>query len=213
FEVPGILVTPAGPVPPGPVIVGPSGQDATPASPPRVSDRETAAAAKRVERQPTKSAKERAEELMQGIRPGTQPRELAGGRRIYTIYINMPNLTSQTGSWVLRFAELGEESATAPGGAADAYPLESPVPLTKVDPRYPAAARRERVEGSVLLYAVIRRDGTVDSVQLVRGLHELLDQSAVIAFQRWRFQPGRKNGAPVNLEVVVEIPFRLRKLF
>jgi outer membrane biosynthesis protein TonB len=40
-----------------------------------------------------------------------------------------------------------------------------------------------------------------------------VDASAVAAFQRWIFQPGRKNGAPIALEVVVEIPFRLQSLF
>jgi TonB family protein len=53
----------------------------------------------------------------------------------------------------------------------------------------------------------------VESVQVVRSLDESLDASAVEAFRRWVFEPGRKNGLPVPLEVVVEIPFRLARLF
>lgn len=147
--------------------------------------------------------------MLQGIGPGMRAGVTAGGRRIYTVYINMPNLTSQTGSWVLRFTEPGEASASAPGGAADGFPLEAPTPMFKVDPKYPGAARRAGLEGTVFLYGIIQADGTVDSVELVRGVHQLLNQSAVEAFRRWRFQPGRKNGIPVALEVVVEIPFRL----
>jgi TonB family protein len=48
---------------------------------------------------------------------------------------------------------------------------------------------------------------------VVRSVYGPLDERAVAAFQRWRFEPGRKNGAPIPLEVVVEIPFRLTQLF
>jgi len=150
--------------------------------------------------------------MVGGLTPGSRIGAAASGRRVYTIYINMPNLTSQSGSWVLRFAELGGEYSLAVGGAAD-YPIVAPVAMRKVDPRYPAAARYTGIEGIVLLYGIIRSDGSVDGVQVVRGLHTLLDESAVDAFQRWRFQPGQKNGSAVPLEVVVEIPFRLSKLF
>jgi len=85
--------------------------------------------------------------------------------------------------------------------------------VKKVDPGYPAEARREKIEGTVFLYGVIRPDGSVDNVQVVRSVSDSIDQQAVAAFQRWRFDPGRKNGAPIPLEVVVEIPFRLTQLF
>jgi protein TonB len=210
----GIFVAPAGPVPPGPVVVGPATNDATdttssalqraapapqPAEPPQVAPRQT-----------DKSARERAEEMLHDTLPGA-PRAPAR-RRIYTIYINMPNLTSQAGSWVLRFAELNEREASWPGGAGEP-PLAAPLATKKVDPGYSAAARRDRIEGTVFLYGVIEPDGSVRDVQVVRGLHAALDQRAVEAFQRWRFEPGRKNGAAVALEVVVEIPFHLQALF
>jgi TonB family protein len=211
---PDILVTPAGPVPPGPVIVGVgSGAGAPappPASPPAKPEAESAA---NRQSPADRSSQLRAEQLLEGIRPGTIPGEGAPWRRVYTIYINMPNLTSQTGSWILRFAELGDASQAAAGGAADNDPLSAPVPIHKVDPRYSAAARRNGVEGIVSLYGIIRSDGSVANVQVVRGVHAELDQSAVAAFQRWVFEPGHKNGAAVNLEVVVEIPFRLNRLF
>ena len=212
---PDILVTPAGPVPPGPVIVGAppgAGVPAPPPASPRPAKPETESAAN-LQSPADKSPQNRAEELLEGIRPGTVPREGTPWRRVYTIYINMPNLTSQTGSWILRFAELGTASQAAAGGAADNYPLSAPVPIRKVDPRYPAAARRQGVEGIVSLYGIIRSDGSVANVQVVRSLHAELDQSAVAAFQRWIFEPGHKNGTAVSLEVVVEIPFRLNRLF
>lgn len=215
LAVPGIYVSNAGPAPPRPVVAGPPGSEAggtgvSPAAESSISTPRDTRPDPRSTQSDDKPIQRRAEEMIEGLPPGSHPR---GGRRLYTLLINMPNLSSQTGSWVLRFAELGEASATAAGGAANGFALEAPVAVKKVDPRYPAQARRDRLEGVVFLYGVIRADGTVESVRVVRSVHALLDQNAVSAFERWRFEPGRKNGLPVALEVVVEIPFRLDRLF
>ncbi|HEX8872391.1 MAG TPA: energy transducer TonB, partial [Candidatus Acidoferrum sp.] len=82
------------------------------------------------------------------------------------------------------------------------------VPVRKVDPKYPQFLVSEHVEGEVILYGVIRRDGTVDSIQLVRGVDEQLDGNAVAAFAQWKFEPAGRDGQPVDLEAIVHIPFR-----
>ncbi len=128
-----------------------------------------------------------------------------GQRRVYTTYINMPNLTSGSGSWVLRFAALEGEGRHAP----DEEEISSPIALRKVDPRYDPSAIRDRVEGNVVLTAHILRDGSVAAVQVIQGLDPRLDASAVEALARWQFDPARKQGVPVDLDVVVQIPFRL----
>jgi len=61
-----------------------------------------------------------------------------------------------------------------------------------------------------VLYAILRKDGTVDSIRLVRGLDAVLDANAMEALAQWKFQPAEKSGAPIDLEVVVHIPFRSR---
>ena len=127
-----------------------------------------------------------------------------GGKKYYSMTLNMPNLTSAGGSWIVRFAELRE---TGRGGE-----LTAPVALTKVDPAYPPDLIRDRIEGTVTIYAVIHSDGTVGELRVLRGIDERLDSNAVIALSHWRFRPGTKNGAPVELEAVVQIPFVLRKL-
>ncbi|MFQ5694902.1 MAG: TonB family protein [Terriglobia bacterium] len=214
LHVPGVSIAPAGEVPTGPVMTGPPGEASVPPPPkpalPEDPRPQASAEPVRVERSP-EEIQRRAEEMLEGIRPGEFPDATNTLRRIYTIYVNMPNLTSQSGSWVLRFAELN--GSTLAGGAADDFPLEAPVAVKKVDPRYPGPARRQRIEGTVFLYGIIRRDGSVDGVHIVRKLHDALDKNAVAAFQRWEFEPGRKNGLPVDLEVVIEIPFRLSRLF
>jgi len=137
------------------------------------------------------------------------PEKLLGSKRIYTLHVNMPNLTSASGSWVLNFAELEEmEAGSYPRTAAS--DIAGPVPLRKVDPKYPPELRTGHVEGEVTLYAIIRKDGTVDSIQLVHGVDSRLDANAMEALAQWKFRPAEKRGEAIDLEAVVHIPFRSR---
>ena len=126
------------------------------------------------------------------------------GRKIYSMQMNMPNLTSAGGSWIIRFAELSEKP-----GPGD---LSTPVATNKVDPAYPPQLMREQVEGTVVLYAIIHADGTVGEVRVLEGFQDQLDENARVALMRWHFRPAMKNGLPVELEAVVQIPFRSRKI-
>jgi len=127
-----------------------------------------------------------------------------GSRRSYRLIMNMPNLTSTTGSWIIHFAELKPTD--------DKSALSAPVATMKVDPAYPPDVLRDKVEGKVTLYAVIRTDGTVDEIRVLDSLDSRLDATAMHALARWHFQPATKNGAPVALEAVVEVPFRMKHL-
>jgi TonB family protein len=60
----------------------------------------------------------------------------------------------------------------------------------------------------VILYAVIRKDGSVDSIQLVRGVDPELDNNAMVALAGWKFRPAEREGVPVDLVAIVRIPFR-----
>jgi protein TonB len=79
-----------------------------------------------------------------------------------------------------------------------------------VYPQYPPELRDKRVEGEILLYAVIRKDGTVDSIELIRGIDAALDRNAMVALAQWRFSPAQRRGVPVELEAIVHIPLRAR---
>jgi TonB family protein len=140
--------------------------------------------------------------------PGAKPEAVFAYKRVYTMNVNMPNLNSSTGSWILNFSELHNDSENT-RHARQSAELSGPVPVQKVDPKYPPTLISERVTGEVVLYAVIRRDGSVDNIQLVRGLDQQLDANAIRALRQWRFRPGAKEGAPVELEAIVHIPFRL----
>ena len=127
-----------------------------------------------------------------------------GEKRYYSMILNMPNLNSSVGSWIVRFAELKPTKEQAE--------LSAPVALNKVDPAYPAELIRDRVEGTVVLYAVIRADGVVDNVRVLQSVDDRLDKSAMSALRRWHFRPGTKQGAAIDIEAVVQIPFRVAKL-
>ena len=137
------------------------------------------------------------------------PEKVLGSKRVYTLHVNMPNLTSASGSWVLNFAELDEMDAGPHIGVVPSD-LAGPVPLRKVDPKYPPELRTAHVEGEVILYAIIRKDGSVDSIQLVHSVDTNLDANAMEALAQWKFQPAEKHGEPIDLEAVVHIPFRSR---
>jgi TonB family protein len=158
----------------------------------------------------SKSLSADAEGVAQSVpKLGLSPQEVLGSKRVYTLHVNMPNLTSASGSWILNFAELNE---LAPAGYMDAgsSDLAGPVPLRKVDPKYPPEFRTLHVDGEVVLYAIIRKDGSVDSIQLVHSVDAHLDANAMEALAQWKFRPAEKNGEPVDLEAVVHIPFRSR---
>ena len=138
------------------------------------------------------------------LAPDAKPEAIFARRRVYSLNVNMPNLNSATGSWILNFTEMH----TAPGGTqGSAAEIAAPSPLRKVDPKYPPTAVAEHIDGEVILYAVIRSDGSVDSIQLVKGIDEQLDGNAMRALAQWKFRPAERNGEAVSLEAIVHIPF------
>lgn len=127
-----------------------------------------------------------------------------GTKHVYSMQINLPNLTSAGGSWIIRFAEMGEHPM--------AGELSTPVATSKVDPAYPQSLQQDGVQGTVVLYAIIHADGTVGAIRVIHGLNDKLDENAMKALSRWKFRPATKNGTPVDLEAVVQIPFYAKRV-
>jgi TonB family protein len=88
--------------------------------------------------------------------------------------------------------------------------VEPPRLLREVRADYTDEARRGNIEGEVELEIVVRRDGTVGEVRVLRGLRGGLNERAVNAVRQWRFAPGRMKGTPVDVVVQVGVEFRLR---
>lgn len=147
--------------------------------------------------------------ISERLKSGAPPEHIFGDHTVYTMNVNNPNISSSSGSWVLKFAELGESSGSSGSApSARAGTLSGLVALRKVDPRYPPNLMRAHIEGEVVLYAIIRADGSVDSIQVARSLDPVLDQNAMEALAQWKFTPATKNGVPVALEAIIHIPFR-----
>jgi TonB family protein len=89
--------------------------------------------------------------------------------------------------------------------------LTLPKVVSEARPHYTATAMRAKIEGTVILSAVVEKDGTVGDVKVLKALDPGLDEEATRAAKQWRFEPGRKDGTPVPVIVTLELTFTLRK--
>ena len=89
------------------------------------------------------------------------------------------------------------------GGAVQAAKI-----INRVQPTYPPLARQTRISGTVKLHAIIGKDGTVQSLQVIAG-HPLLVQSALDAVRQWRYQPTLLNNEPVDVDTEIDVIFSL----
>lgn len=88
--------------------------------------------------------------------------------------------------------------------------VKPPVVLLQPLPYYTEEARKARTEGIVLLQLVVRKDGTPDSFKVLRGLGYGLDESAISTVaNKWRFRAGTYNGVPADVQILIEVSFRL----
>jgi protein TonB len=84
-------------------------------------------------------------------------------------------------------------------------PGQGPGLIKKVEPRYPPMARTARIEGTVVVDAVIRKDGTVSDVTVLSSSNPMFEQACVEAVRQWRFTPG-----PQDVVLTVTVKFTLR---
>lgn len=80
--------------------------------------------------------------------------------------------------------------------------------ILRVQPDYPTIARQARVQGQVVLRAMISREGTIENLQVLSG-HPMLVRAAVDAVRQWRYRPYVLNGEPVEVETEVKVNFIL----
>ena len=143
---------------------------------------------------------------------------ILSGKRNYTVFIPMP-----AGRWTMQFSEMpdkGNESAS-PGGRPAATPVSGsqvtlaagdaimqPRPLRKVDPGRPEDPELAQLRGLVVLYAVIRKDGGIDRIRVVRSLNPVLDERAIEALKQWKFKAAQLGENPIEVQALFGVPFR-----
>jgi len=80
--------------------------------------------------------------------------------------------------------------------------------IQRIEPTYPTLARSARVQGEVVLSAVISTSGQIENLQLVSG-HPMLVPAAIAAVRQWRYKPYLLNGQPVEVETTITVIFTL----
>lgn len=100
-------------------------------------------------------------------------------------------------------ASTGVYSAVPPGGT-------QPQEVDRVVPRYPSNARRAGVAGAVVVRGIVRRDGSIDNVEVIKDLPYGLGEEARRAVSRWRFRPATYRGEPIDVYYTVTVNFKLQ---
>src|SRR6516225_9716795 len=80
--------------------------------------------------------------------------------------------------------------------------------IHQVKPVYPPLARQARIQGTVVLQALISKDGTIENLHLVSG-HPMLAPAAIEAVKQWRYKPYFLNGEPVEVDTTINVNFTL----
>jgi periplasmic protein TonB len=80
--------------------------------------------------------------------------------------------------------------------------------IREVTPHYPPLARLARIQGTVVLQAIIGKDGTVENLRVVSG-HPMLANAAIDAVKQWLYRPYSLNGAPVEVDTQINVNFTL----
>ncbi len=88
--------------------------------------------------------------------------------------------------------------------------ITTPALLHRVEPVYPDIAATAHVGGIVILEAVVKADGCVESVRVLRSRHPLLDEAAVAALKQWQYSPLVLNGIPTPFVLTVTFTFNVQ---
>ena len=91
--------------------------------------------------------------------------------------------------------------------------VEQPIFTKRVSPKYPEKAVKIRLQGYVILEAILRKDGTVDDVKILRGLGKGkfgFEDEAMKALKKWTFLPGKVNNKPADVRMTLKIDFVLQ---
>jgi protein TonB len=87
--------------------------------------------------------------------------------------------------------------------------VKAPVAIERGEPNYTDTARKARIAGTVIVEAIIDKQGNVDNVKVIKGLPAGLSEEAVKAVRKWKFRPGTMNGEPVTTIFNLTVQFQL----
>lgn len=123
------------------------------------------------------------------------------GRNVYTIAVPIENMPAYDGDWIMWFAEQGP----APG---ETPLVHAPLPFRKIEPAV-GAPPSGRTEERIQVAAILRKSGKLDSVAVLTRTTPAVQRAVLQDVTAWEFQPATRNGVPMDVDVVLEIPFSL----
>ncbi|MCI0617767.1 energy transducer TonB, partial [bacterium] len=88
--------------------------------------------------------------------------------------------------------------------------VELPVLIRRIQPDYPKLALAARIQGTVVLRALISRTGDVQNVTILKTAHPLLNQSAIEAVSQWQYKPATLGSKPIAVFFQVTVVFTIR---
>jgi len=103
----------------------------------------------------------------------------------------------------------GEGMGTGGGAYRAGRGVTPPRPIYSPDPEFSEEARKAKYQGTCTLMIVVSADGRPTNIRVVNSLGMGLDEKAIETVKTWRFEPGLKDGHPVNVEMAVEVDFHL----
>lgn len=142
---------------------------------------------------------------------------MSRGRRIWTAVVLVCVMGGAIASTVMALpfgSPIGEAALPAQKVVDGKDPgVTLPKVISEVKPQYTPEAMQARIEGTLMMSAVVRTDGTPRDIEITKSLDAKygLDKQAVAALRQWRFEPGLKDGKPVPVRVTVEMRFTLKK--
>jgi periplasmic protein TonB len=103
----------------------------------------------------------------------------------------------------------GEGMGTGGGVYRSGKGVTPPRPIYSPDPEFSEEARKAKYQGTCTLMIIVATDGRPTNIRVVNSLGMGLDEKAIETVKTWRFEPGQKDGHPVNVEMAVEVDFHL----
>ncbi len=123
------------------------------------------------------------------------------GRNVYTMVVPIENLPAYGGDWIVWFAERQSIPENTPL-------MRAPLPFRKMEPIHEAPFSNS-AQARVQISAVLDKDGRLDNIAILSRPLTISEQVVIQDLASWEFKPATRNGIPVDVEVVIEIPFNL----
>jgi TonB family protein len=123
------------------------------------------------------------------------------GRNVYTMVVPIENLPAYVGDWIIWFAEKQPIAGNTPV-------VRAPLPFRKMEPvdqSPPGASGQARVQ----IAAVLDKEGRLGKITILARPNTMTEQAVMQDLASWEFKPATRDGVPVDVEVVIEIPFNL----